>query len=97
VQTDANIITAVNNELLYSAIAPTSITICPPHDSTSSTTGCPDTSNRVNKWTSGGAANQNYYVNVIVKYNFTLYTPMMQQLVGNPVHMSVAVQMRTNY
>ena len=38
-----------------------------------------------------------YYVNVIVKYDFTLYTPMMQQLVGNPVHMSVAVQMRTNY
>jgi Flp pilus assembly protein TadG len=97
VQTDANIITAVNNELMYSAIAPGSITICPPHDSTSSTTGCPNTSNRVDNWTSGVAANQNYYVNVIVKYDFTLYTPMMQQLVGNPVHMSVAVQMRTNY
>ena len=97
VQSDANIINAVNNELLYSAIAPTSITICPPHDSTSPTTGCPDTSNRVDKWTSGSAANQNYYVNVIVKYDFQLYTPMMQQLVGNPVHMTVAVQMRTNY
>jgi Flp pilus assembly protein TadG len=97
VQTDAAITTAVNNELMYSAIAPGSIRICPPHDSTSSTTGCPNTSNRVDNWTSGTALNQNYYVNVIVKYDFTLYTPMMQQLVGNPVHMSVAVQMRTNY
>jgi Flp pilus assembly protein TadG len=95
VQTDANIITAVNNELMYSAIAPTSIKICPPHDSTSSTTGCPNTSNRVDNWLSQNSTF--YYVNVIVKYDFTLYTPMMQQLVGNPVHMSVAVQMRTNY
>jgi hypothetical protein len=92
-----SIVGAINKELLYSAIAPTSITICPPHDSTNSTTGCPDTSNRVDKWTSGTAPNQNYYVNVIVTYDFTLYTPMMQQLVGNPVHMRVAVQMRTNY
>jgi Flp pilus assembly protein TadG len=97
VQTDANIISAVNNELMYSAIAPTSITICPPHDSNSSTAGCPNTSNRVDNWTSGIATNQNYYVNVIVTYDFQLYTPLMQQLVGNPVHMSVAVQMRTNY
>ncbi len=95
VQTDAAIITAVNNELTYSAIAPTSITICPPHDATSSTAGCPDTSNRVGNWVAQNPTN--YYVNVIVKYDFQLYTPMMQQLVGNPVHMSVAVQMRTNY
>jgi Flp pilus assembly protein TadG len=97
VQTDANIITAVNNELTYSAIAPTSITICPPHDSTSSTTGCPNTSNRVDNWLAQTSTSTFYYVNVIVKYDFQLYTPMMQQLVGNPVHMSVAVQMRTNY
>src|SRR5467141_2765320 len=50
VQTDANIITAVNNELTYSAIAPTSITICPPHDSPRPTAVCPDTSNRVDNW-----------------------------------------------
>jgi Flp pilus assembly protein TadG len=95
VQTDANIVTAVNNELTYSGIAPTSITICPPHDSTNSTAGCPNATNRVDDWV--GQNPTFYYVNVIVKYDFTLYTPMMQQLVGNPVHMSVAVQMRTNY
>jgi Flp pilus assembly protein TadG len=97
VQTDLNIRNAVTNELTYSSIAPTSVTICPPHDSTSSTAGCSDTSNRVDKWTSGLASNQNYYVTVNVKYDFQLFTPLMQQLVGNPVHMSVSVQMRTNY
>jgi Flp pilus assembly protein TadG len=97
VQTDLNITNAVSNELLYSGITPNSVTICPPHDSTSSTVGCPDTSNRVDKWTSGLASNQNYYVTVNVKYDFQLFTPLMQQLVGNPVHMSVSVQMRTNY
>ncbi len=95
VQTDAAVITAVNNELMYSAIAPTSITICPPHDSTSSTAGCPNTTNRVSNWVA--ATPTNYYVTVTVKYDFTLYTPLMQQLVGSPVHMSVSVQMRTNY
>lgn len=97
VQTDAAIINAVNNELLYSAVAPTSITVCPPHDSSGSTAGCADTSNRVDKWVSGVAANQNYYIIVNVKYDFQLYTPLMQQLVGNPIHMTVFVQMRTNY
>jgi hypothetical protein len=97
VQTDANIVTAVFHELNYSAIAPQSVTICPPHDSTISTASCPDSSNRVDKWLSGQAPSQNYYVTVNVKYDFQLYTPLMQQLVGNPVHMSVSVQMRTNY
>jgi hypothetical protein len=95
VQTDAAIITAVNNELTYSGITPTSITICPPHDSTMSTAGCPDSSNRVSDWTSQNPTN--YYISVNVKYDFQLFTPLMQQLVGNPVHMSVSVQMRTNY
>ena len=97
VQTDANIVTAASKELVYSGIAPQSITICPPHDSTGSTAGCPDGSNRVDKWLSGDPANQNYYVTVNVKYDFRLFTPLMQQLVGNPIHMSVSVQMRTNY
>jgi Flp pilus assembly protein TadG len=97
VQTDVNIRNAVTKELMYSAITPTSVTICPPHDSAGSTAGCPDTSNRVDKWTSGLASSQNYYVTVNVKYDFQLYTPLMQQLVGNPIHMSVSVQMRTNY
>ena len=39
----------------------------------------------------------NYYVTVNVKYDFQLYTPLMQQLLGNPITMSVSVQMRTNY
>jgi Flp pilus assembly protein TadG len=95
VQTDANIVTAVGRELMYSAIAPTSITICPPHDSTGSTVGCPDSSNRVDKWLAQNPVN--YYVTVTVKYDFQLFTPLMQQLVGNPIHMSVTVQMRTNY
>jgi Flp pilus assembly protein TadG len=95
VQTDAGIITAVNNELTYSGITPTSITICPPHDSTGSTAGCADTSNRVGDWLAQNPTN--YYVIVNVKYDFQLFTPLMQQLVGNPVHMTVSVQMRTNY
>lgn len=95
VQTDSNIIAAVGHELTYSAIAPNSITICPPHDSTGSTAGCPDSSNRVDNWLAQNPIN--YYVTVNVKYDFQLYTPMMQQLVGNPIHMSVSVQMRTNY
>jgi len=95
VQTDANIITATFHELNYSAIAPTSVTICPPHDSTASTAGCPDSSNRVDNWVAGNPVN--YYITITVKYDFQLYTPLMQQLVGNPVHMSVSVQMRTNY
>jgi Flp pilus assembly protein TadG len=97
VQTDLNISNAVTKELIYSGITPLSVTICPPHDSTNSTAACPDASNRVDKWVSGTAANQNYYVTVNVKYDFQLFTPLMQQLVGNPVHMSVSVQMRTNY
>lgn len=95
VQTDAAIITAVNNELTYSGITPTSITICPPHDSSGSTAGCSDTSNRVDDWVAQNPTN--YYITVNVKYDFQLFTPLMQQLVGNPVHMSVSVQMRTNY
>jgi Flp pilus assembly protein TadG len=97
VQTDSAIISAVYSELMYSGIVPTSIKVCPPHDSTGSTTGCPDTSNRVDKWVSGDVNNANYYVTVNVKYDFDLYTPLMRQLVGNPIHMSVSVQMRTNY
>lgn len=94
VQSDTAITQAVNKELLYSGIAPKSVTICPPHDSTMSTSGCQDASNRVDKWING---TQNYYVTVNVKYDFQLYTPLMQQLVGNPVTMNVSVQMRTNY
>ncbi len=74
---------------------PQNPTFCPPHDSSMSTAGCPDASNRVDKWVSQNPVN--YYVTVNVKYDFQLFTPLMQQLVGNPVHMSVSVQMRTNY
>ena len=95
IQTDTAIVNAVNAELTYSGIAPKSITICPPHDSTMSTAGCPDASNRVSNWAAGTPTNYNVTVNV--KYDYQLYTPLMQQLVGNPVTMSVSVQMRTNY
>ena len=95
VQSDGNINTAVTNELTYSGITPKSITICPPHDSSMSTAGCPNTSNRVDNWVNGTA--NNYYVTVNVKYDFQLYTPLMQNLLGNPITMSVSVQMRTNY
>ena len=56
-----------------------------------------DASNRVDRWVSGDTSEQNYYVTVNAKYDFQLFTPLMQQLVGNPIHMSVSVQMRTNY
>jgi TadE-like protein len=95
VQTDANIVNAVNAELTYSGITPKSISVCPPHDSSMSTAGCPDSTNRVDNWNGGNTTN--YYVNVNVKYDFQLYTPLMQQLLGNPITMSVSVQMRTNY
>ena len=94
VQTDAAIVNAVTAELQGTGIVPASITICPPHDSTSSTAGCPNTSNRVDLW---NAATTNYYITVITTYNFTLFTPLLQNLVGNPVAMRVSVQMRTNY
>ncbi len=94
VQTDTAIVNAVNSELMYSGIAPKTVTICPPHDSSMSTAGCPDSSNRVTNWLNGVA---NYYVTVNVTYDFKLYTPIMQQLLGNPITMSVTVQMRTNY
>ena len=97
VQSDTAIVQAVNNELQYSGITPGSVTICPPHDSSMSTAGCPNGNNRVSLWTMGGMLNTNYYVNVGVSYDFQLYTPLMQGLVGNPIHMKVWVQMRTNY
>jgi Flp pilus assembly protein TadG len=106
VETDAAIVSAVNAELTDTGITPSAITICPPHDSTllntwtpgsgftNNPSGCPDTSDRVDLWLAGTT---NYYLNVHVQYNFQLYTPLFQNLVGNPVAMSVAVQMRTNY
>jgi Flp pilus assembly protein TadG len=94
VQTDDAIVSAVNAELTYSGITPKSVTICPPHDSTGSTSGCPDSSNRVGQWLNGTT---NYYVTANVKFDFHLYTPLMQQLVGSTITMSVSVQMRTNY
>jgi Flp pilus assembly protein TadG len=94
VETDDAIVSAVNAELQGTGIVTQSITICPPHDSTSSTTGCPNTNNRVDLW---NAATTNYYLTVNVTYNFTLFTPLLQNLVGNPVVMRVGVQMRTNY
>jgi hypothetical protein len=39
----------------------------------------------------------NYYVTVTTRYNYALYTPLFQNLVGNPITMKVSVQMRTNY
>src|SRR2546428_4422197 len=94
VQADATIVNAVNAELQNTGIAPNSVIICPPHDSSSSTTGCPTTADRVTTWMAGTT---NYYITVNVTYNFQLYTPLLQNLVGNPVLMSVTVQMRTNY
>jgi len=94
VQTDAATVNAVNAELQNTGITPNTITICPPHDSSVPTTGCPGIANRVDNWTAGTT---NYYITVNVTYNFTLYTPLLQNLVGNPVLMSVTVQMRTNY
>ena len=97
VETDDAIKQAVHNELAGTQIVvpDSSITICPPHDSTSSTTGCPNTNNRVALWNAGQFSA--YYVTVNVKYNFQLYTPILQNLLGNPITMSVSVQMRPNY
>ena len=95
VQTDDAIVNAVNAELTNTGIVPKSVTICPPHDSSMSTASCSNTNNRVDLWLAG--QNSAYYVLVNVKYDFTLYTPLMQNLVGNPVTMSVSVQMRPNY
>jgi hypothetical protein len=97
VQSDAAIRNAVRSELAGTQIsAPDSkITICPPHDASMSTTGCPNTSNRVDLWNQGQYSA--YYVTVNVKYDFQLYTPILQNLLGNPITMSVSVQMRPNY
>jgi Flp pilus assembly protein TadG len=97
VETDDAIRQAVHNELSGTQIVvpDSAITICPPHDSTMSTAGCPNTNNRVDLWNAGQYSA--YYVNVNVKYNFQLYTPILQNLLGNPITMSVSVQMRPNY
>ncbi len=95
VETDSAIVGAVNAELQNTNITPSSVTICPPHDVSMSTAGCPDSSNRVDKWNAGQYSA--YYVNVNVQYSFQLYTPLLQNLVGNPITMRVAVQMRPNY
>lgn len=105
VQADPAIVNAVNAELANTGIAPSSVTVCPPHDSGflntwtpsggwTSSADCPNTNDRVSLWQAGTA---NYYITVNVKYNFQLYTPLLQNLLGNPVPMSVSVQMRTNY
>ena len=94
VQTDTAIVNAVNAELQNTGITAKTVTICPPHDSSMSTAGCPNTQNRVDNW---NASTTNYYVTVQATYDFTLYTPLFQNLVGNPITMAVSVQMRTNY
>jgi Flp pilus assembly protein TadG len=95
VQTDQAIQNAVNAELSNTGIIPKSITICPPHDSSMSTAGCPNSNDRVSLWVAGTTTN--YSISVNVKYDFQLYTPLLQNVVGNPVPMTVTVQMRTNY
>ena len=106
VQSDQAIVNAVTAELANTGIAPNSVMICPPHDSTflnswtpsggwATTAGCPTTNDRVSLWQ--GGTTTNYYVSVNVTYDFQLYTPLLQNLLGNPVPMSVGVQMRTNY
>ena len=97
VQTDGAIVNAVQAELQGTGIVPSSVQICPPHDASEPTTGCPNTTNRVDDWNSGIAGNYNYYVTVTVQYPFTLYTPLLQNLLGQSVNMNVPVQMRTNY
>src|SRR5436305_14457655 len=62
VQTDAAITQAVRNELVYSGIAPTAIRICPPNDSTGSTTDCPDGSNRVANRLTGASDHINTFL-----------------------------------
>ena len=111
VQTDAAVQQAVTAELNGTGITPTSITICPPHDSANQSTwtssagwasstcpagvsGCAGVTDRVDLWLGGCS---NYYITANVKYQFQLYTPLLQNLVGNPVLMNVTVQMRTNY
>ena len=105
VQTDAATRDAVVNELQNTGISPKAVTICPPHDNGllntwtpsggwSHTSGCPNNNDRVSLWQ---ATTTNYYVTVNLTYDFQLYTPLLQNLLGNPVPMSVSVQMRTNY
>jgi hypothetical protein len=95
VQSDTAIASAVTAELQNTGITPKTITICPPHDSTLSTAGCPNTNNRVDLFNNNILTG--YTVTVTVTYDFKLYTPVLQSLVGDPVPMSVGGQMRTNY
>lgn len=105
VESDAAIVNAVTAELANTSITPSSVTVCPPHDNSllntwtpgggwSSSSGCPNSNDRVSLWQGG---TDNYYITVNVQYAFQLYTPLLQNLLGNPVPMSVSVQMRTNY
>ncbi len=94
VQTDPAIRQAVQNEVNGTGITigASQITICPPHDTADP--ACPNTNSRVANYIGNIT---NYYVTVTTRYNYTLYTPLFQNLVGNPITMKVSVQMRTNY
>jgi len=94
VQTDDNIRQAVQNELSGTGILVPAgnIQICPAYSAVDPT--CPTNETRVGDYNSGL---KTYDVTVKVSYQFRLYTPLFQNLVGNPLTINPGVSMRTDY
>ena len=94
VQTDDNIRQAVQSELSGTGIVvpASNVRICPPYSIVDP--ACPSNETRVGDYNN---AVKTYDITVKVSYQFQLYTPLLQNLVGNPLTINPGVSMRTDY
>jgi Flp pilus assembly protein TadG len=92
VQTDVAITNAVNSELTGTGIGPITVRACPPYSSADPS--CPTSDTRVANY---NAAVNAYNVTVRATYSFQLLTPLMGNLLGNPVTFTATAVMRSNY
>lgn len=92
VQTDTAIVNAVNTELQGTGFSPVAVQVCPPYSSSSP--ACPTGATRIGNYNS---LVWNYDLTVTVQYSFQLLTPLMGNLLGNPLTFTATSVMRTNY
>ncbi len=93
VQTDTAIGNAVTNELTGTGIGPVTVQICPPRLTADPTCSSPSET-RIGDYNSGVT---NYPVRISVQYSFQLLTPLMGNLLGNPLTFTTTAVMRSNY
>jgi len=92
VQTDTAIVNAATTELSGTGISPITVQACPPYSASSP--ACSTSATRTGNYNSGV---RNYNVTVSVQYSFQLLTPLMGNLLGNPLTFTATAVMRTNY